>query len=709
QEKALDIVKASKTIFTPYNIISDAKITSNSQIEIYDQTKTYAQRLVTASGITYIQGGKSDKDVTDQKMMLSGWYGTPLTSLRFNMANQVNPQVSWGSSSHDIYHAGNRPTSMQEVSLSNTSCNEAIESGFYSIFTGTTDTPFGAGPSGSQLIVAKWGNSGVSQTFYTYNSDRVFVRRLYIGAWQPWFELYSTSKKPTAGDIDTWNKSESDNRFLRYNVNTVTNSYVLSKSVDYTDQQSKNMFYSGFYRHNSTDGFRGLTMHVAHPARVDSPANSRGITFDYGGSGTKLYTYGYDANGVRTDNYKIYTEADKPTALEVNALPSSGGTMTGALIVANRKSAIVVDNQRSISFQDQSADVYHILAEGNNFKIKRGLSAEIPVFEINSSNVSMVTGLFARRGIVVQSTDGSTNMAMQSYDAVNPYISVRTVGDTADRIALTFNKGEILSNSDMITSGNFRVMNDGGLKFSSSSGFSGITWSIGVNEASRELGIHRYLNGAWQALPVIVHTDGTLNAVSGLRTSIISCSGNVAVGGSMSVAGLNATTGYMSLTSPGNCLLEFHSPGKNAVMIYKTEGGEIRFVTSNGVGGESALRMALDTGKNLTVVGGVYAPAFVQTSDIRLKSNLVKIDNPLQRCAVIDTYAYDKNGKREVGVVAQDIQRALPEAVETVHTENGDYLGVNYGSIASLAVAAINELNQQVKELRDEVEMLKAS
>ncbi|AZV01984.1 tail connector protein [Aeromonas phage Akh-2] len=36
------------------------------------------------------------------------------------------------------------------------------------------------------------------QTFYSYTSDRVFVRRKYASVWQPWFELYSTAKKPTA-------------------------------------------------------------------------------------------------------------------------------------------------------------------------------------------------------------------------------------------------------------------------------------------------------------------------------------------------------------------------------------------------------------------------------------------------------------------------------------------------------------------------------
>lgn len=87
------------------------------------------------------------------------------------------------------------------ASLSGLSCNSATESGFYQIYSGTTDTPYGSGPSGSTMVVSKWGASGVMQTFYSYISDRVHVRRMYTGVWQPWFELYSTQSKPTAQDI----------------------------------------------------------------------------------------------------------------------------------------------------------------------------------------------------------------------------------------------------------------------------------------------------------------------------------------------------------------------------------------------------------------------------------------------------------------------------------------------------------------------------
>ena len=87
-------------------------------------------------------------------------------------------------------------------SLADKSCNDAMESGFYSIYSSTTDTPYGSGPSGSGMMVVRWGGgAGCFQLFFAYTAARVHVRRRYQDQWHDWFELYSTSKKPTAADV----------------------------------------------------------------------------------------------------------------------------------------------------------------------------------------------------------------------------------------------------------------------------------------------------------------------------------------------------------------------------------------------------------------------------------------------------------------------------------------------------------------------------
>jgi len=67
--------------------------------------------------------------------------------------------------------------------------------------------------------------------------------------------------------------------------------------------------------------------------------------------------------------------------------------------------------------------------------------------------------------------------------------------------------------------------------------------------------------------------------------------------------------------------------------------------------------------------------AGIMASDIRLKSNIVRIgEHPLG----IGIYAYDIFGRRDVGVMAQELAEVMPEAV-TTHPDG--YLQVNYGMI----------------------------
>lgn len=626
-----DIDKVKSKITTPYSVESGATVEAKSLIA--GSGSTHGMRLaIDGNGNGYIQSGQQDKDATDQKLICSGWYGTPLTNMNITMKQDINPKVKWGNIEYSMYHEGFRPSTLQETSLSSKSCNDAIESGFYSIFSGTTDTPFGTGPSGSSMIVAKWGSNGVSQTFYTYNTDRVFVRRLEGGVWKDWFELYSTAKKPTPADIGTLTTTQ---------INT-----ELSKKSD--------------------------------------------------------LTYVNTELGKKAD--KSYTDTELGKKLNL-----SGGTMTGAITVANMKSAVKVDNQKSISFQDQSGTMYHLLSEGNNFKIKHGNNAENPIFDISSSTVAANTSFYSRTGMIVQDTAGTKWLGLETPSGTDPYISVRSVGDTQNRVAMKFEKGAIRVVTDTLVSPSMMVQNNGGLVFSPQTDRAGLTWGMGIDPASGDLNFHRYNNGNWAALPLILKGDGTLHAVSGLRTSIINCTGNAAIDGSLAVIqSIDVRGGYMSLTATSNTLLEFHTPMRSAAMIYKGPEGDMRFVTSNGAGGETSLRMVLHTNNNMTVNGEIFCSKVTQTSDIRLKSNVVKLDRVLDRCAVIDTYSYEKGGSREVGVIAQDVAFGLEDAVGHTEVDGEERLTVNYGSIAALSLAGVNELHAMVKELREEIEELKS-
>ena len=97
------------------------------------------------------------------------------------------------------------------------------------------------------------------------------------------------------------------------------------------------------------------------------------------------------------------------------------------------------------------------------------------------------------------------------------------------------------------------------------------------------------------------------------------------------------------------------------------------------------------------------------SSDKRLKDNIVRIENPLEKVGKIGGYTFDWNDKQktyeghDVGVIAQEIQEVLPELV--TERDNG-YLAVKYEKIVPLLIESIKELKQEVDEIKQKCDCL---
>jgi hypothetical protein len=101
------------------------------------------------------------------------------------------------------------------------------------------------------------------------------------------------------------------------------------------------------------------------------------------------------------------------------------------------------------------------------------------------------------------------------------------------------------------------------------------------------------------------------------------------------------------------------------------------------------------SGVNITASGDINT-----TSDRKVKTNIVPIDNALAKAVQLEGVYYNRIGEdtRKVGVIAQDIERILPEVV------SGDALkSVSYGNIVGLLIEAIKELNKEVQELKKSI------
>ena len=133
-------------------------------------------------------------------------------------------------------------------------------------------------------------------------------------------------------------------------------------------------------------------------------------------------------------------------------------------------------------------------------------------------------------------------------------------------------------------------------------------------------------------------------------------------------------------------------------LAFKVNGGEKMRIHSNGnvgIGG------AVSTEK-LKVYGDILATANVTAySDKRLKSDIVKIKDALNKIDKLNGYTYTMNDKRSTGLIAQEVLEVLPEAVEG--SEETTY-ALAYGNLASIFVEAIKELREKVLELENKIQ-----
>ena len=95
------------------------------------------------------------------------------------------------------------------------------------------------------------------------------------------------------------------------------------------------------------------------------------------------------------------------------------------------------------------------------------------------------------------------------------------------------------------------------------------------------------------------------------------------------------------------------------------------------------------------------------SSDERLKSEITPIQNPLEKINSISGNSFIWNEEKQniykgkdYGVVAQEIEKILPELVET--RESG-YKAVKYDKLVSLLIEGIKELSQEVTKLKKEI------
>jgi len=143
----------------------------------------------------------------------------------------------------------------------------------------------------------------------------------------------------------------------------------------------------------------------------------------------------------------------------------------------------------------------------------------------------------------------------------------------------------------------------------------------------------------------------------------------------------------------------------NSFMLYNT-GGDHNFQTGDVVVTAGALGVGTSTLGTAGLIRATNDVVAFYSSDERLKDNLIKIGNPLDKISQLNGYEFDwivnqeihPNEGHDVGVIAQEVEKVIPEIVET--RESG-YKAVKYEKIVPLLIEAIKEQQVQIDELKE--------
>jgi hypothetical protein len=139
--------------------------------------------------------------------------------------------------------------------------------------------------------------------------------------------------------------------------------------------------------------------------------------------------------------------------------------------------------------------------------------------------------------------------------------------------------------------------------------------------------------------------------------------------------------------------------------------GDIDVTNGDGVAGAPALSVGANIPRlaaNNTFAGttntfvDVVATSYQTTSDARLKENVQTLNNAVDVVNRLRGVSYIRDGKPEIGLIAQEVENVLPEVVG----ESGEYKTVSYANIVGLLIEAIKEQQKTIKELTTRVENL---
>jgi hypothetical protein len=406
------------------------------------------------------------------------------------------------------------------------------------------------------------------------------------------------------------------------------------------------------------------------------------VSFGSISDGTITVTAFVDEDNMASDSATLI-----PTQQSVKAyVDASGGSVdaaqTGITSIKNTNLVVGRDDDNLIKFSTDNQIIFEV-SGGDNVIFKASGEIEASSLDISGDvdvDGTLETDAFSIAGTAVTATaaelnildgvtstaaelnilDGVTSTAaeLNILDGVTSTATELNLVDGSSAGSIVNSKAVIYSSAGVVNATDMVVTGSGNRSLSVSS-----TDAVGSIEVGSAAGNQAFID---LKTPTSDDYDVRLQSESG------------GSGGS-----LNVTSGNLTLSGSGKTSAVFDGDG--AVSLYHNN--SVKIATASG---------------GVNVTGTLTATTEVTvSSDVRFKSNIETIDSALDKVKAMRGVYFDKHGaedKRSVGVIAQEMQKVMPEVVVTDDTED-KHLSVAYGNLVGVLIEAVKELSEEVEKL----------
>ena len=445
-----------------------------------------------------------------------------------------------------------------------------------------------------------------------------------------------------------------------------------------------------------------------------SLSNNTTMTLASGASnGDKIAIIVYDVFNVTVDDAYTKSTADS------RFLNVAGDTMSGALdlngvelvLDADADTSITADTDDQIDIKIAGADDFQFTA--NTFTAQSGSSIVVPDGGLTFGSTAITS-----TGAELNILDGvtSTTAELNILDGVTSTTAELNIldGVTSTATELNIVDGNTSATSTTLADADRVVVNDNGTMVqvaltdfetyfeSALDTLSNVTTVGALDSGSITSGFGNIDTGSSTITTTGAISGGSLTANGGVTVDNITIDGteiDLSSGDlTVDVAGeinLDSGSGVIRVKDGGTQFGSFVESSNNFIIKSQVSDGDLVLMGVDGGSEITALTLDMSAAGAATFNDNVTA-----FSDERLKSNIETLTGGLEKVEQLRGVTYTRDERDSIGVIAQEIEKVLPEIVLTADDEMGTK-SVDYSRITAVLIEAVKELSAKVKYLEE--------